>query len=1493
MSSPGHEAVFGKGSIKSTLANTISDIADLPLETIDDDIGLGELGFNSLHYTILSAQLSEMLNTEVSPTALFDLPTLDALTAFVEEYRNDHDVSDDEPAEVNTENMQASSSSISDIEPGDGHQTGELPEKHHDQYKNALAIVGVCCRMPKARGMDEFWENLKNGRDCIEEVPASRWNWKQVYGADDSVLNATYANQGGFIENHDCFDAEFFRLSPREAEIMDPRQRVLLEGVWHTLEDAGYKASDLKGSDVGVFIGACGDEYANLLIQADHPVDSYTLTGNGRAFISNRISYFFDWTGPSEVIDTTCSSSLVAMHNAQQAINSGTCSSAIVGGVSILIDPYPQISLSRVNVLADDCRCKTFDSRANGYVRSEGMGLVMVKSLQQAIHDNDNIYAVIRGGAVNHGGHSSALTAPNSKSQSALIASAYRKFDIDVDGLGYLEAHGTGTQLGDPIEVEGIKNALKMLGGDQGMDCYPPNSISLGSVKTAIGHCEAAAGIAGLLKLILTLKHQTIPPVVHLGQVNDKVHLENTPLYLSRQSQNWPEPVTGCRKGGVSAFGFGGVNAHVVVEEYKRERKTPHNIPLVLPVSARNPAQLKIYVNDLYDFLSGSSGQNAVDVAYTFQMGRESMPAKVVFLGKDLENICTSMNEFLTHEPGSESQDPDNLEINRAYGQTGGSHGIPVQELVDKWLNNDRSVDWGLLYEHVESLPGRVSCPVYPFKKQRLWPESLENSNYGKARYSVQLMEEGRYQVILNDDMPYIRDHTINGVRVLPGAAYISIIEDLTSRHLGYRGALRIRDLVWEQPIRFDESCSVAINILVNRIDEKTSQLRFVSVGKSENVTYCSAKIESAGHGAPSTRLDDGRREFEVTRDAEENYRILKDMGIDLGKSLQTISRIWMNEDEAFSDLRVSSGETADSISSAAGVEIVDGILQTAVLHQNHALNITRPSIPFSIRNIYVYGAMGTQVYVRSKSTRASASSKTRYNFSVFNIDGEHVLEVEGAIGLPASRSEANDHEKNAVSSEVSSYREVWSRIERNQYQFTVSRNQSVTIVLRDDQIERRLAEGMGDVMVVDRLEEGCLDTLRPVLLQRYKEKALDAVNILVDADNMRAEDAAILHKEIYFLTKELLHAKSRDRLSINMVASYSRESEGVHFLGGIEGFGNGLNHEYPRFSLKTVYMGVGPQGITADTLTALSLDLDLISSIPSSCSLKLDMQKGDIYTRELSLLHDLDEGTNISNWNIEKDKVYLISGGLGRVGSFIARHIVSLGGRVVLMGRRKASDNVQNILEERGLNNDLVEYRQMDMADMQDVYEAIDAFRRRYSGIGGVVHCAGVPPNALLINKDEKDYYDIYNGKMLGAVYLDRATKEDDLGLFFVCSSLTSLTGHVGCTDYALANRCVEKFAQYRTALVEQGKRKGKTACVAWPAWQGGMKISDKELAFIGKKGFVPLNDAQATAILNASLSPGMPAVVFYACGEKNRYDPFLRSLYLPSQKFARQLSA
>lgn len=507
-----------------------------------------------------------------------------------------------------------------------------------------IAIVGMGCRFPGgADNPEQFWQLLRDGVDAVTEIPSNRWDVPAYYDADPNMPGKTSARHGAFVRQVDQFDPQFFGIAPREAGSMDPQQRLLLEVTWEALENAGIAPDQLSGSRTGVFVGMTSSDYAQMFMRANDLTmfDAYYASGIAHSVGSGRLSYVLGLQGPSITIDTACSSSLVTVHLGVQSLRAGECRMALAGGVNLILSPENYVALSKYGMLAADGHCKTFDASADGFVRGEGCGMIVMKRLSDAIADGDTVLAVIRGSAVNQDGPSSGLTAPNGPSQEAVIADALVSGGVDPGQVSYVETHGTGTSLGDPIEVQALAKALR--GGKMA-----DRQLAIGSVKTNIGHIEGAAGIAGLMKLVLMLQHREIPPHLHLNQPSPFISWDKFPFVIPTQRTVW-EGVDGRLIGGVSSFGFSGTNAHILIEAAPEVeiKRAEHERPLhILALSARDENALRELAAHYAEHLTTHLEQPPSDVCYTANSGRAQLHNRLAVIGVSAQEMHTKLSVF-------------------------------------------------------------------------------------------------------------------------------------------------------------------------------------------------------------------------------------------------------------------------------------------------------------------------------------------------------------------------------------------------------------------------------------------------------------------------------------------------------------------------------------------------------------------------------------------------------------------------------------------------------------------------------------------------------------------------------------------------------------------------------------------------------------------------------------------------------------------------------
>ncbi|MBF0573053.1 MAG: SDR family NAD(P)-dependent oxidoreductase, partial [Desulfamplus sp.] len=841
----------------------------------DNNVGFLEMGLTSQHAVRMANYLSNELGFRISATLMFDKPNIASLTNFLtnEYYKKD--------------NLKTNKSKNIYI--------SEFNTKNHKSYdqKREIAIVGMACRFPgSANTPSKFHQLLLDGHCVIKPVPSSRWDSKFWLDLDPDKLGKTYSQVGGFIDDSNIFDldAQFFRISPKEALSLDPQQRLLLETIWDTFENAAIIPSSYSGERVGVYVGISTMDYMGSHLWSPNPqfIDGYSATGSMYSAAAGRVSYLLNLQGPNFPVDTACSSSLTALDCACQALRSGVISSAIVAGVNVMVHPHLFVYFSKLGALSPSGRCRTFDALADGYVRGEGAGAILLKPLDQAVADNDRILAVIKGSAVNHDGASSSFTAPNGSAQQKVIRLALENAGISHLDVDYVEAHGTGTRLGDPIEMQA-------LGAVYGEDRPKDRPLWVGSVKANIGHLEAAAGMASIIKTILTLNSGIIPPQVGFETPNPLISWKDLPIEIPREKIIFQDikksgNITGTNNkrfiAGISAFGFSGTNAHVILAqptEKLLDNKPIHNTQIVLDtnsapnnsyqynltISAKNQDALVAYCSDYIELIKkfddtpeqiGDSPDNnakhlhkkLIDMCYTARVGRTSFDYKCFVSGNSKSELIANIEKFISNP--------------------------------DDYSTHTNSADF-----FPTILTGnKISIPTYPFQRKRFWmnpvaTEKLSKTDYEESNISIfpgqkiflppisqnpnienieQVQAIEVYNIEFNEESPsFIPEHIIYGEPIVPAAAYLSyLFSYFTRKNRTNNVAIDIR---FTAPMVVHEIRSVQLvceNSEQPNLDDFGTAFKIISRTSNEPwITHCEGRLKSADKGFNSSTQNKNR----------------------------------------------------------------------------------------------------------------------------------------------------------------------------------------------------------------------------------------------------------------------------------------------------------------------------------------------------------------------------------------------------------------------------------------------------------------------------------------------------------------------------------------------------------------------------------------------------------------------------------------------------------
>lgn len=763
--------------IQSFLKSTIINVMKISPDEIQDQKSFSEYGIDSLIVLEILKPLQKKVGYLPS-TLLFEFPNLSALTKYFIENHSNAFQKPPPPISI------------------DRRKSLIFSQAHPDEnLKDDIAIIGMAGKLPKAKNIHDFWNLLIQGYDGVTEIPIERWDWRQFTDETEENSSLSYTKFGAFLDNIEGFDYKFFNITPLDAEKIDPQERLFLETTYHAFEDAGYSPKKIS-KNTGVFVGVMNGGYGWLGIDTKEINDADSLYWS----IANRISYYFDLNGPSMAIDTACSSSLSAIHLAIQSLHSKECECAVVGGVNLIVHPKQFIKLSRLHMLSKKGKCSPFGIDADGFVDGEGIISVVLKPLSKAIEDNDRIYSVIKGSSLNSGGKTSGYTIPNPSAQEELIFKALKKANVNPEDISYIEAHGTGTALGDPIEIRGL---TKVFGRSRS------SKLRIGSVKGNIGHLESAAGLAGLVKVSLQLYHKYLVPSINSENINP--HIEPNPSFLiQHQSESWDSPLTQ-RIAGVSSFGAGGANAHVILQEADKKNQKVDQLIYILPVSANSNASLQKQLANIRTFLN-SQTVDLYGLSYIFSCCKEHFKYRSIFIFETLDELKMQIeNEFYLSKPSNYLSSNENLEESVSIFNNPNNNIAEKKkaagEIATHYLQGT-NIKWEEMFSNRKV----ISCPIYPFEETFCW---IKNPSVG-----------------LNQLQRFQNHHIVGNQSILPAAMTFSLFAE----ELGDQFALS--DLNWLQPIKSSiEVVSKLKNGIATIADKKNENITFVT-GQESNKNF-------------------------------------------------------------------------------------------------------------------------------------------------------------------------------------------------------------------------------------------------------------------------------------------------------------------------------------------------------------------------------------------------------------------------------------------------------------------------------------------------------------------------------------------------------------------------------------------------------------------------------------------------------------------------------
>jgi polyketide synthase PksN len=1488
--------------VEKDLTQIVMELLKLEAGDVASDKILLDLGFDSIGLATYANAVNDRYQTDITPVLFFDSPSVGEIAKHLcaecgEEIRRFYRgaapaaaaVAPLSAAQVVAAAPAGQREPVFEIskrwDPAalDGEvlpsASGGAPAPELRFAHQPIAIVGMSGVMPQSDDLDEFWENLRSSKDLVTLVPPDRWSWEEYFGDPLKEPNKTYAKWGGFMREVDKFDPLFFGISPREAQMMDPQQRIFLEQVWKAIEDSGQKVSDLAGTRTGLFVGAGTTDYSLLVGENGIPLDGYTASGNSHAMTANRVSFLLNLRGPSAPIDTACSSSLIALHRAVESIHGGNCDMAIVGGVQAMLSPAAFITFSAAGMLSPEGKCKTFDKSANGYVRGEGAGAIFLKPLDMAVADGNHIYAVIKGAAENHGGKVTTMTAPNTAAQAELLIEAYEKAHVDPATVGYIECHGTGTALGDPIEIQALTRAFTELYKKHGKAAGSAH-CGLSSVKTNIGHLETGAGIAGVLKVLLAIKHKQIPANLHLEEVNPYINLKGTPFYIVDELTEWKAPLgeDGAplpRRAGVSSFGFGGANAHVVLEEYiPAARAVPAEArePQLIVLSAKNEARLEAYVRSLLAYV-GEHDVELIDLAYTLQVGRNEMPARLALVASDIHDLKQKLAAILQ---GAEATDSYRNVIRKPQAD-GGAGDTAVQGLAERrelsklaelWASGAK-IDWRLLY--VASLPRRISAPTYPFARERYWitdgaqPVARNQGGIGAAQLhplvhrNVSTLKEQKFASRFTGAEFYLADHRMGADAVLPGVAYMELVA-AAGELAGERKVRFIRDMSWLAPIVVgNDGREVEVSLSPGR-NEVEFAVRTVADGNS--VLHCRGKLAYLGTVSEPAALDVAairERCSDETIAGTDLYPFLCTSGLSLGKGFEVVQRVHAGRSESLAVLQLPEHLKGEADRYWLHPALLDGAVHTAIGLVKRRKPHIPWSVPSSVREVQIFGSLKDVHYAHAvwdlESVKDEKSLIT-LQLHLLDRNGMVLVRMMDFVAKPFVRVATQTAASHGTAA-LQTLLPVWNAVPLETGKATVPPEPDRIVLLGGDPTQldwiRASYPGARRLELVSSAGiEAVEQTLRDCSFDQLLWVAPDASSGSDSGDYGRLieeQEEGVL--AVFRIVKALLRLGYASRkLQWTLITSRTQRVTAGDPIqpahAGVIGLVGSLAKEYPHWDLRL-------------------LDVDSLGSLSAAECLSLPWDKhgnalahrrNEWLQQGLGLVQSLPPAASLYRQN----GVYVVIGGAGGVGEVWSRFMIEqYQANVIWIGRRECDPSIQEKIHSLSRLGPAPLYISADATDAAALEQARSRILETYPAIHAVVHSAIVLQDQSILRMEEPVFRASLSAKVDVSVNMERVFGREELDFMLFFSSIVSFVKSPGQSNYAAGCTFKDSFAHQL-----QQRRPYPVKIMNWGYWGSvGVVADDSHKRMMAQMGIGSIEPDEGMASLQVLVGSALGQMI------------------------------
>lgn len=1407
--------LHSRENIRAWLISKLSVHLKMARHQIHPKTELSRYGLDSLAAVSISGELGEWLETTVSPTLFYNYPTVESIAAHL-----------------------AGGKDKTEFDPGQFRENRDAAMP--------IAIIGAACRFPGSADLAGFRDLLKKGIDAISEVPAERWDPDEYYDSRQGVQGKMNTRWGGFLTDIDRFDPFFFGISPREAAYIDPQHRLLLETSWLAFENAGLSLEALTGSRTGVFVGISNNEYARLALQQPQELNVYQGTGNALSIAANRLSYHYDLHGPSLSLDTACSSSLVAVHLACQSLRNGEAAMALAGGVNLILSPETTLIFSQAGMMAADGRCKTFDDSADGYVRSEGCGLVVLKPLPDAERDGDDILAVIRGSAINQDGRSNGITAPNALSQQEVIDRALANARIKPSQVSFVEAHGTGTSLGDPVEMDSLK-AVYMRDRTADRPCL------IGSVKTNIGHLESAAGVAGLIKAVLCVKEGRIPPNLHFKKLNPHISLDNTPFTIPVSVADWP-PQDSRRIAGVSSFGFGGTNAHLIVEEYSG-RKTPafdHDFPAYLfTLSARNQEALKAlagkYIPWLEELGDGRRGlENLAHTCFSGNVCRTHFDFRIAMASDSTTHIRDALAGFL------EGNSPRELLTSTDKKNDAPKIAFIFSDSSGRLLNTCAQ-----LYKTQPSFKVLLDeCDETAHKHLNLSPLSLLYE--GMTPSEDQEILEWVARMCLEISLAKL----LMSWGIEPDAVFGSGLGEYSAACISNIMTLREALIL---------SCE---QLKLSRLSRQNTTDAFQKAVAKTGFLDPNLPFISSVTGRSSTQGQQFKKDYwlakpaQTTSEPEGVTTLMEEEGITFfletaaGSSFEELLQAGINDGKAIclSTQKKDVGEWQQLLNTLSRLYVEGFSVDWPRFYGDYPYleKIPLPNYPFQRKRYWI----DEPIPVKTSSQTNYGEDNTLYRISWKPLQPSKP-DLEPADHAAESLCWLIFEDRQGIGNALSGMMEKEGfRFQRIQQGKSFHADKSIITMRPDDPADY--------VRLFEHLPPAEGKELGVIHLWNLDLAATENPDIKSLRSALRTGTISVLHL--------LQAAESRSPVGVKSLLLVTSNTQRVESLAGnpvsiaqspVWGLGKSIALEYPEVKVKLVDMDDGE-----NEDSALQLYHEMIA--PDGEWL-VALRNRERYGARLARL---EQPLNPPSGNPPggKTSTWLITGGSGKLGLQVADYLVGQGvEHLVLLSRSSSTAKVHPDSAGQSGHTDIVRRLadrgatisvfQADVADPAAMKRVFDDIHQSMPPLKGVVHAAGVVSKTALATMDREEFESIVKAKVDGTWVLHQLSAALELDYFILFSSISSVWGSKEIGHYAAANAFLDAFSTYRKNLSLP------VLSINWGPWSDGGMTDEAEQSQLAKMGIGSLNRDKALEILDTLLQTDLSNAIAVPLNPRRMY--------------------